>query len=100
MVDPQVLDNQGIRADLIEGGQSFHKLPLLPLFYQGVEGDVELAPALAADLDQRRHISQTEIGRVSPGTEGFETEIDCVGAVVQGGKKSLNAAGRGQEFEF
>lgn len=100
MVDTKILNNQSIRGDLIEGGQSFDKLPALPLLYQGIEGDVELAATLPADLDEGRELGQAEVGSVGPGAEGFKTEVDCIGAVVQGGIKRFDAAGRGQEFEF
>ncbi len=92
MVDTQVLNYQGIRTDLIKGSQSFDELPALSFLYQGIESDVELAAALAADLDQRRYFGQAEVGCVGPGAKGFETHVNGVGAIIQGSKKCFNAA--------
>ena len=100
MIDPQILDDQGIRADLVEGGQGLDEFPPLPLLDQGIEGDVEFPAALAADLDQRRDLRQAEVGGIGPGAKGLETHIDRIGAIVQGGKKGFDTARRGQQFEF
>jgi hypothetical protein len=100
MVDSQILDDQGIRADLVEGGQGLDKLPALPLFDQGVEGDIEFPAALAADLNQRGDLCQAEVSGIGPGTKSPETDIDRIGPIVQGGKKGFDTARRGQEFEF
>jgi hypothetical protein len=100
MIDTKILNNQGIWTDLIQSSQGLDKLSPLPLLYQGIESNIELAAALTADLDQRGHFSQAKVGSVSPGAKGFETNVDCIGAVIQGSKKCFDTAGRSQEFEL
>ena len=71
MVNSQILNDQGIWSDLIQGSQCLNQLSPLPLLDQGVEGDVELAVALSANLDQRGNFGQAEVGGVSPGAKGL-----------------------------
>jgi hypothetical protein len=71
MVNSQILNDQGVWPDLIQGSQGLNQLPPLPLLDQGVKGDVELPPALAADLDQGGNFGQAEVGSVGPGAEGL-----------------------------
>jgi hypothetical protein len=71
MVDSQILNDQGVWSDLIQGSQRLNQFPPFPLLDQGVEGDVELPRALATDLDERGNFGQAEVGGVSAGAKGF-----------------------------
>ena len=71
MVNSQILNDQGVWPDLIQGSQCLNQFPPLPLLDQGVKGDVELPPALAADLNQGGNFGQAEVGSVGPGAKGL-----------------------------
>ncbi len=71
MVNSQILNDQGIWSDLIQGSQCLNQLPPLTLLDQGIKGDVELPSALAADLNQGGNFGQAEVGGVGPGAKGF-----------------------------
>jgi hypothetical protein len=61
----------------------------------GIESYVDLCPELMSMRDQMGNIRQA-VGRGSPGTKLWPTNIDCIGAMIYGTDTADKIFGRSQ----
>src|SRR5689334_19007470 len=91
--DTDVLNDSGVHARRDHGAEIFFGLLPLVLEYKRVEGDVTLNAATVKEFHEAREIGFSKIVRPHAGVEFFETEIDGVGAILDGGFGALPIAG-------
>src|SRR5204863_5871160 len=87
VINAQVLDDEGVHADVGEVGDVVHQFGQFVLANEGVDGDEDAAARLQAvgvggDLGD---LVQGEVLGLGAGGEFFQAQVDGVGAVVEGG---------------
>ena len=93
--DAQVLDEDGVHPDPGGVGGHLGGGGELPVGNQGIEGQVDPGPPQMAVRNRRRKLLSGEVFRIAAGVEVSVSQIDGVGAGLDGGDR-LRGAGRGQ----
>ena len=102
--DAEVLNDEAIRPQLLEEGESLGGLRHLGVVEQRVEGDVD-APGHASGArlpGEGQEVAQLrggEIDGLGARGEGVHAEIDGVRTGLEGGEGGLEGPGRGEEFD-
>ena len=101
MIDAQILHDERIDADVVQGGEGLDQLGQLVLADQRVDGDEDAAARLQAvgvggDLVD---FVEREVLGLGAGGELLEAEVDGVGAEVKGGERRVRTAGGGQQLD-
>ena len=94
--DAQVLDEDGVHPDPGGVGGHLGGGGELPVGNQGVEGQVDPGPPQMAVRNRRRKLLSGEVFRIAAGVEVSVSQIDGIGAGLDGGGDRLRRAGRGQ----
>ena len=101
LIDAQVLDNQGIDADLIQGGERCNQFRQLILADDGIDGHEDAPPRLEAVSVGGDFVDflEREIFRLRARRELLQAEINSVRAEMERSVRGLGPAGRRQQLD-
>ncbi len=100
-VDAQVLEDNGIDADIADGGEVLDQFGQLFLLDQRVDGH-EDSPARLETVGVGHHLGQLVERKVlglGTGGELLEAQVDGVGPVMEGGEGCFGPAGGSQQLD-
>src|SRR5262249_47268804 len=98
VIDAEVLDDEGVDADVGQGGDGLDEFGQLVLADERVDGDEHTAARLQAvrvggDLV---HLIEREVFGLRAGRKLLQAEVDSVRTEVERRERRLRTAGRGQ----
>ena len=93
-----ILNNEGVRRDLLKYGESFYGVLEFCIGKQCIESNIHLAPLSSGVGHQFGKLSSREIDGLSSRRKHIQTKIHGIGARFESGKCRFKRPGRSQKF--